>query len=75
MSEVVGGGESGGEPIPQPSDDARGVEELSFQFNGGRGGGGRPLAGGPPVDKFSFRDQEGHAYVSAFRSNSGDQIL
>jgi len=36
MSEVVGGGESGGEPVPQPSENAGGVEELSFQFNGGR---------------------------------------
>ena len=30
MSEVVGGGESGSEPVPQPSDYARGMEELSF---------------------------------------------
>ena len=30
MSEVVGGGESGGEPVLQPPDDSGGVEELSF---------------------------------------------
>jgi len=52
VSEVVGDGESGGKPVPQPSDYAGGVEELSFQFNGGRCGGAAQ-AGGPPVDNLS----------------------
>jgi len=35
VPEVVGGGEGGGEPVPQPPNDVGGVEELSFQLNGG----------------------------------------
>jgi len=35
VPEVVGGGEGGGKPVSQPSNDAGGVEELIFQFNGG----------------------------------------
>jgi len=55
MSEVVCGGEGGSEPVPQPSDEAGGVEELTFQFDWGYRGGG-PLSGGPPVDAFVFWD-------------------
>jgi len=30
VSEVVGGGEGGGEPVPKPSDDFGGVEEVAI---------------------------------------------
>jgi len=64
MPEVMGGGEGGGEPVPQPSNDAAGVKELCLQFNGGCGGGA-PLAWGPPVNEFGCVDREGHASASA----------
>jgi len=36
VSEVVGGGEAGGETVPQLSDNAGWVEKVSLQFNGSR---------------------------------------
>ena len=35
MPEVVSGGEGGGIPVPQPSDNVGRVEELSFQLDRG----------------------------------------
>jgi len=62
---VVGSVEGGGEPVSQPSDHLGGSQEVVFQlYRGTRGG--RPLAWGPPVDEFGFRDREGHPNVPAF---------
>jgi len=36
VSEVVSGGEGGGEPEAQPSDDFVGMEEVAFYYDGGR---------------------------------------
>jgi len=71
MPVVVGRVECGGEPISQPSDYLGGTEEVIFQFDRGTRGG-RPLAGGPPVDEFSFGDREGHANVPAFCCYGGE---
>ena len=30
MSDLVGGGEGGGEPVSNPPDDPRGVEKVAF---------------------------------------------
>jgi len=74
VSEVVGGGESVGEPVPQPSNNAGWVEKVSLQFNGGRREWG-PLAGGSPVEEFSFGDREGQTYVLAPCSDCGEEPL
>jgi len=61
---VVGRVGGGVEPVPQPSYNLGGPEEEVFQFDWGvevRSA----LAGGQPVDEFSFRDQEGHPNVLA----------
>jgi len=71
---VVGCIQGGGEPISQPSDHLGGPEEVAFQFD--RGTRGRcPLARGPPVDEFGFRDREGPANVPAFCCYAGQEIL
>jgi len=74
MPEVVGGAEGGGKPVPQPCNNVGGVEELSFQFNGGRRGQG-PLARSSPVDEFCFGDREGDTYVSASCGDGGEKSL
>ena len=71
---MVGGGEGGGEPVSQPSNDAGWVEKVSLKLNGGRQGRGC-LAGGPPVDEFGFGDQEGHTYVPASCGDGGEEAL
>ena len=55
MSEMVRGGEGGGEPVAQPPDDLGGVEEVALSYDGGCRYGGS-LARGSPVDEFCFGD-------------------
>jgi len=74
MPEGVGGGEGGGKPVPQPSNNVGGVEELSFQFNRGCRGWG-PLTLASPVDAFCFGDRERDTYVSAPCGDGGKRYL
>ena len=57
MGKMVLGVQRRGEPVTEPHDYSGRAEDEAVQCDGCLGGRG-PLAGGPPVDEFGFRDRE-----------------
>ena len=70
---MVGAVQGGRQPEAQPSHHSCWVEDLVVEGDGGEGGGG-PLAVGPPIDEFGFRDREGDVKLRSLPGNVQERL-